>query len=98
MMERSFTPTRWLCTLILVAFVVVFATAACGTPSGEKLVDDKCTGCHTWTVIGVSSKTAHEWRNTVYRMENIGADVDEDEVDAIVEYLATNFGPESPVP
>lgn len=98
MIGHSFTRARWLFVLILVAFLFLFVIAACGTPRGERLVDAKCTGCHTRAIIGVSSKTAHEWLNTVYRMEKLGADVDEQQIDALVEYLADNFGPMAPVP
>ncbi|MBN1661946.1 MAG: hypothetical protein JXA93_26365 [Anaerolineae bacterium] len=98
MIGHSFSSVRWLCALILVALLVLFVVAACGTQSGEELVEEKCTRCHTLTIIGVSSKTAHEWFNTVYRMKNLGAEVSDDEVDVMVEYLATHFGPAAAVP
>ena len=65
---------------------------------GQELVEENCTRCHTLAIIGVSSKTAHEWYNTVYRMEKLGANVSDDEVDAIVDYLATHYGPSVNVP
>jgi mono/diheme cytochrome c family protein len=93
MIGHSLSSIRWLCALILVALLVLFVVAACSPQSGEELVEENCTGCHTATVIAVSSKTAHEWFNTVHRMKQLGADVSDREVDVIVEYLATNYGP-----
>lgn len=98
MIEHRFSSTRWLCALALVALLSTFLVAACGTQSGEELVNENCTRCHTLTVIGVSSKTAHEWLNTVYRMKKLGADIRDKEVDIIVEYLATQYGPTASVP
>ena len=98
MTGHSFASTRWLLALILVALLVTFVVAACGTPSGEKLVEEKCTRCHTETVIEVSSKPAYEWFNTVYRMKKLGAAIDAGQADAIVEYLASTFGPASSAP
>ncbi|HSJ56744.1 MAG TPA: cytochrome c [Anaerolineae bacterium] len=98
MIGHSLSSIRWLCALILVALLVLFVVAACGTQSGEELLEENCTGCHTLTIIGVSSKTAHEWLNTVYRMKKLGADVSDREVDIIVEYLTTQFGPTAAVP
>ena len=60
MIAQFFTSTRWLCVLILVAPLVLFAATACGGRSGEELVEENCTRCHTATIIAVSSKTAHE--------------------------------------
>ncbi|MEJ2207722.1 MAG: cytochrome c [Anaerolineae bacterium] len=98
MIGHRLSPSRWLRALILVSLLVILVVAACGTPSGEELVQTKCTRCHTLAIVKVSSKSASEWFNIVYRMKKLGANVDEEQVDPIVQYLATNFGPASPLP
>ena len=94
MIGHQVSPTRWPYALILIAILMVFVAAACGTPSGAELVQQKCTRCHTIAVIQVSSKTDHEWLNTVYRMQKLGAQVDDEQINAIVDYLSTASGPQ----
>ena len=95
MIGHSFSSPRRLYPLVVVLLLLTFVVAACDTPSGEELVEAECSGCHTTKIVQVSSKTRHEWFNIVYRMQKLGADVEGDEVDAIIDYLTTNYGPQS---
>ncbi|MGD8399137.1 MAG: hypothetical protein PVG11_09795 [Anaerolineae bacterium] len=96
MIASSSARTRRLCIVVLFVVVSLSALTACGQPAGEELVAENCTGCHTEAIIEVSAKTAHEWHNTVYEMINLGADVNDDDAEALIEYLASEYGPESP--
>lgn len=95
MIASSSARTRGLCIVILFVVVSLFALTACGQPSGEKLVAENCTRCHTRAIVEVSAKTAHEWHNTVYEMIKLGADLSDDEADALIEYLAREYGPDN---
>jgi len=95
---------------MLAAFVVV-APAAKGQeqmqnrapvqlPDGDakETVENACSACHSLSNITNSvGYTVAGWKNTIAMMRNAGADVPDDKVDMIVNYLAKNF-PEKPSP
>lgn len=54
-----------------------------------------CSGCHVLTVVTTQRKTADSWADTAVEMRNRGANASDDELEQIVQYLATNFGPKS---
>jgi cytochrome c5 len=66
-----------------------------GLPPGEgrDLVAAVCTQCHGLTTIMAVRDGAAGWRQFVNYMIMKGAPVREGEADAIVQYLAANFGP-----
>lgn len=57
-----------------------------------------CTGCHSVNTATTPGQTKEEWRATVQRMVNRGADGTDEQLNEIVRYLSTNFGPETPDP
>lgn len=66
-------------------------------PAGKDLVTERCTRCHAIGVIEARQGTAQEWHEIVERMINNGAQVTQEEVDAIVAYLASTYAPSSAV-
>lgn len=56
---------------------------------GDALVDARCTECHSRVRIDSAVKNRDEWATTVERMRRNGADMTDEERDAIVEYLST---------
>jgi competence protein ComEA len=52
-----------------------------------------CSGCHLTSVATTQRKTADGWTDTVIEMRNRGANASDDDLEQIVQYLATNFGP-----
>ena len=52
------------------------------------------TGCHSVSQVMGEHQTADQWNSTITNMINFGANVPDDQIDTLVAYLATNFGPE----
>lgn len=63
---------------------------------GRELVASVCTGCHGLNTIVQIRDGAGGWRQFVNYMIMKGAQVSVHDTDAIVAYLTTNFGPNSP--
>ena len=60
--------------------------------AGKDLVTKVCTVCHELTRITSKKKTKEEWSDTVDKMAARGAMATDEEFEAIVAYLAKNFG------
>jgi mono/diheme cytochrome c family protein len=67
-------------------------------PAGEgrDLVATVCTECHTLNTIVQIRDGSAGWRQFVNYMIMKGAQVSQHDSDTIVQYLTTNFGPNSP--
>lgn len=61
--------------------------------SGEELLQDRCTRCHTLDIVQTASKSLAEWQITVERMRAKGTQLTDDEVQVLIEYLADTYGP-----
>ena len=55
--------------------------------NGKKLVEEKCTICHSIGQINKAKKNNIEWRQTVDRMIRKGLQINEEERKTIIEYL-----------
>jgi mono/diheme cytochrome c family protein len=64
---------------------------------GKKEVETICTACHGVDPIVSMRASKDEWASVVDSMVAKGATGTKEELDAIVEYLAKNFGPEKKV-
>jgi hypothetical protein len=64
---------------------------------GREIVLTSCKDCHTFDRITMAHHSLARWRVIVREMEQRGANVDPGDVDPLVHYLATNFGPRRPV-
>jgi hypothetical protein len=85
--------TRWFWALLAALLVLPLVLSACSlSPSGEELVQEECTRCHTLAPIQVTARPEHEWRNVVYRMVGLGADLSRREAERVIEYLALAHG------
>ena len=93
-----------LAAVVLVLVLVTFAAAGCGggqeAPAGEQvavggqtLLEERCTECHDLERTTSQQKTRAEWEETVSRMIDRGAELNEDEKAVLVDYLAENYGP-----
>jgi len=81
--------------------MAVFALAA-GLPAvaetgdthgGQQLLTEACVQCHGLRVVRLTRDGTAGWLETVERMVVFGAQLDPGEVDTLVTYLATDFGP-----
>jgi competence ComEA-like helix-hairpin-helix protein len=60
---------------------------------GKAIVQRNCAGCHALKVVTSKRASKEQWSTLVDQMVSRGADVSDDEIDTLVEYLAENFGP-----
>jgi cytochrome c5 len=62
-----------------------------GSVSGQTLMDERCSVCHSTSRITSAQKTLDGWTTTVERMINKGAQLNADEKQILIDYLAANF-------
>jgi competence protein ComEA len=61
--------------------------------AGKAIVQEKCVMCHALTVV-ISKHSSHsEWDQVVNQMVSRGADLSDEEIDTVIEYLSKNYGP-----
>ncbi len=97
--------------LTLFAFMLVAAVTAAAIPSraqqdpnplppgqGRDIVFATCTQCHGINAITQLRQGKAAWRHQIYDMIERGAQVAPSEIDTMVTYLTTNFGPGIPFP
>jgi cytochrome c5 len=60
---------------------------------GKAIATENCQTCHKLTNLTKAHKSLDDWKDTVQTMIDRGANVPEDKVDILVQYLAKNFGP-----
>jgi mono/diheme cytochrome c family protein len=66
--------------------------------TGRDIIAVACTQCHRAGPITQLRMGEAGWRRQVYNMVLRGAQIGPDEIDDVVKYLATNFGPGVPIP
>jgi hypothetical protein len=89
--------------LATIVFSAVTAFAA-GEPNSHgakseragKLFVEACTACHTLDRVKSQRLTSEEWRGTIAGMISEGIALTDEEVDLVVGYLTTHFGPDTP--
>jgi mono/diheme cytochrome c family protein len=65
---------------------------------GRSVVMSKCFQCHTDAMFRDQRQDRRAWEATLYRMVGRGALWTRDEINAMADYLATDYGPQSPKP
>lgn len=80
---------------IAAAAVAESTSETTGGADVEALLTERCTRCHDISVVHARRATADEWHEIIERMLTNGAQVSEDEAEAIVGYLAKTQGPDS---
>jgi cytochrome c5 len=58
---------------------------------GQKLLEERCTRCHSLDRVRQSRKSEAEWKATVERMVGKGAALSAQEIEAVVRYLAQTY-------
>lgn len=58
---------------------------------GKAIVQRSCSHCHALKVVTSKRATKDQWSALVDQMVSRGADLDDDEIDVVVDYLAKNF-------
>jgi hypothetical protein len=59
---------------------------------GRAEVIAACSDCHGISAVLQNRRTAKEWQDTIAQMQMEGSFIPEQNVSAMVQYLATNFG------
>jgi hypothetical protein len=59
---------------------------------GQELVEEICSLCHEWERVKDQQLSKEQWAGVIKGMIFEGAPVTDDEFNAIVEYLARNYG------
>jgi len=81
----------WLVVLFVFPFSV-YAQDILPEGEGGEIVEYTCTQCHGLEYITASRKTLEQWEYIVSMMIRHGAELEEDEVQSVINYLANNFG------
>jgi hypothetical protein len=68
--------------------------------AGKEILEKQCTTCHKLEIIVDKRNDAKEWRRLVMEMLDRGAEITEEQVPVVVDYLTANYGkagePEKP--
>jgi competence protein ComEA len=63
---------------------------------GQAVVKKACLSCHSANVIvAPPGRTEDQWEDVISKMIGRGAIVSDDDADLLIDYLSTNFGPNS---
>ena len=66
-------------------------SSAGSAAAGQALMQDRCSVCHSLTRVVSAQKTADQWKITVDRMINQGAQLTSQEEQTLIDYLAQNY-------
>lgn len=65
-------------------------------PPGKTLLAGKCFQCHNEAMFRDQRQDRRAWESTLYRMVGRGALWTREEIVSMADYLATDYGPQSP--
>jgi competence ComEA-like helix-hairpin-helix protein len=60
---------------------------------GKAILQRACISCHSASLITSKHASRDDWSQTIDTMMSRGADLSDDEVDTLLDYLASHFGP-----
>jgi competence ComEA-like helix-hairpin-helix protein len=79
--------------MVLTTFLLFAASTTLPAGKGKDVVQQHCVGCHALKVVTSKRASKEQWSSLVDQMVSRGAEVDDDDIESVVEYLAANFGP-----
>lgn len=75
--------------------LLLFATTPHATTlppgKGKAIVEKTCASCHAIKVVTSKKASKEQWSTIVDQMLSKGADLNDDEVEIVVDYLSKNF-------
>ena len=80
-------------SILYVAFVLASDENTLPPGEGQAIVQQKCASCHALKVVTGKRASRQQWSTIVDQMIARGADVSDDDIDTLLDYLAKNFGP-----
>ncbi len=83
---------------MLLSPVLYFAFFAGARPAlppgrGREIVERTCKNCHALKVVTAKRASEEQWKVVLDQMISRGAEVEDEEFDTLLSYLAKNFGP-----
>ena len=82
--------------MLLETLLLLFATTPHGTTlppgKGKVIVERTCASCHAIKVVTSKRASKEQWSTIIDQMLSKGADLNDDEVEIVVDYLSRNFG------
>ncbi|MCH7535182.1 MAG: hypothetical protein IH948_05470 [Bacteroidetes bacterium] len=76
-----------------ILFVLLFLPAvSVYAEEPEKILENKCTLCHSIDRIKVRERKKEEWEDVLTRMTTYGAVVSGEEKEILIEYLTITYG------
>ena len=86
--------------LLLTTILFAVSTSPSALPPGEgkPIVERMCGSCHALKVVTSKRASPEQWAQLVDQMVSRGAEGTDEEIETVVEYLAKNFGLDSPPP
>jgi competence ComEA-like helix-hairpin-helix protein len=80
-------------SILYLAFVLAPDKNTLPPGEGRAIVQQKCISCHALKVVTGKRASRQQWSTIVDQMITRGADLSDDEVDTLLDYMAKNFGP-----
>jgi cytochrome c5 len=75
-------------SLIPIFISVLISTAFAEEVSPKDILENRCTVCHNLDVVQKARKNKAEWKSTINRMVNHGAQLNDEEKEVLIEYLS----------
>jgi competence protein ComEA len=87
--------------ILPLGMTLVFAAAAAAElppgPGREETIRT-CSRCHSPELAAAEHQTRDQWQVTISKMANLGAEANDNEFEAILDYLTSHFGPAAAQP
>ena len=83
--------------VLTIILLIGFFASACSSSGddvaldGNSLLEDRCTECHTLSRIENAEKTRDEWTRSVDRMVSLGAELNSEEREILLDYLEATY-------
>jgi competence ComEA-like helix-hairpin-helix protein len=79
--------------MVLTTFLLFTVSTNLPPGAAKPIVQQHCGGCHALKVVTSKRASKQQWASIVDQMVSRGAEVDDDDIESVVEYLAANFAP-----
>jgi len=87
--------------ILPLSMTLVFAASAWAElppGAGKEETIRTCSRCHSPELVASEHQTRDQWQVTISKMANMGAEANDNEFEAILDYLASHFGPAAAQP
>ncbi|MFP4392830.1 MAG: hypothetical protein ACOCP7_01315 [Desulfohalobiaceae bacterium] len=75
-------------SVCILVFPLALGVAVASNLDGGQLVKIRCNKCHSLQRIEAAQKDSEQWKSTVDRMLGKGAELNEQEKEAVLDYLS----------